>query len=51
MINNNNNQKGVDNRKYYIVEKNKTNKYFENNKVELNLKDSIYLSEIINELP
>ena len=48
-INNNNNQKGVDNRKYYTIEKNKTNKYLKNNKVELNLKESIHLSEIINE--
>ena len=47
-INNNNNQKGVDNRKYYTIEKNKTNKYLENNKAELELKDSIHLSEIFD---
>ena len=48
-INNNNNQKGTNNRKYYTIEKTKTNKYLENNKVELNLKKSIHLSEIIDE--
>ena len=48
-INNNNNQKGTDNRKYYTIEKIKTNKYLENNKVELNLNESIHLSEIIEE--
>ena len=48
-ITNNNNQKGVDNRKYYTIEKNKTNKFLDNNKVELNLKDSINLSKIIDE--
>ena len=48
-INNNNNQKGTDNRKYYTIEKIKTNKYLENNKVELNLNESIHLSEIIDE--
>ena len=37
-INNNNNQKGTNNRKYYTIEKTKTNKYLENNKVELNSK-------------
>ena len=48
-LNNNNNQKGTDNRKYYTIEKIKTNKYLENNKVELNLNESIHLSEIIDE--
>ena len=48
-ITNNNNQKGVDNKKYYTIEKNQTNKYLDNNKVELNLKDSINLSKIIDE--
>ena len=47
-LTNNNNQKGADNRKYYTIEKAKTNKYLNNNKVELNLKDSINLSEIID---
>ena len=48
-ITNNNNQKGIDNRKYYTIEKSKTNKYLNNNKVELNLKESIHLIEIIDE--
>ena len=48
-ISNNKNQKGVDNRKYYTIEKDKTNKYLDNNKVEINLKDPIKLSTIINE--
>ena len=47
--NDGNNHKGSDNRKYYTIDKTKTNKYLDNNKVELNLKKSIHLSEIINE--
>ena len=47
--NNNNNQKGMVNRKYYTIEKNKTNKNLINKKVELKLKESIHLSEIIDE--
>ena len=37
---NNNNPKGVDNRKFYTIEKNKTNKYLDKNKVELNFNNS-----------
>ena len=48
-INNNNSQKGIDNKKYYTIEKDKTNKYLDKNKVELNFNNSIKLSEIYNE--
>ena len=48
-INNNNNQKGIDNKKYYTIEKDKTNKYLDKNKVELKFDNSIKLSEIFNE--
>ena len=48
-INNNNNLKGVDNKKYYTIEKDKINKYLDKNKVELKFDNSIKLSEIFNE--
>ena len=48
-INNNNNQKGIDNKKYYTIEKDKINKYLDKNKVELKFDNSIKLSEIFNE--
>ena len=48
-ISNNYNQKGVNNKKFYTIEKIKTNKYLNNNKAELNLKESIHLSEKIDE--
>jgi hypothetical protein len=48
-IKNNNNQKGIDNKKYYTIEKDKINKYLDKNKVELKFDNSIKLSEIFNE--
>ena len=47
-ISNNKNQNGIDNKKYYTIEKDKTNKCLDNNKVEINLKDPIKLSTIID---
>ena len=47
-ITNSNNKQGADNRKYYTIEKNKTNKELENNKVELNFNYSFKLSNIID---